>query len=194
MNIDVGTAEERVKDLLPGLSLPQRKFIMARSTCVDDITAAKVINKESLRFLEGWKSKPAFVEAYTLVTQILSPSNMALVVTTKDRDDIVQGQIEALSRLLPKVVGEHVAIIMNPDESSSVKLKAIQMLYDITGLDSGALIRVSRRNKVLVQMLEMLAPQLRSIAEDRNITKSPVEEFIDAQYEEVEIGNSDEDR
>jgi hypothetical protein len=69
-------------------------------------------------------------------------------------------------------------------------------LYEVLGFNAGEAMPVSKQNKVFVQMLTMLAPQVAAEAERRGLpSNTSLMSIVEAQFEQVESegeGNEEE--
>jgi hypothetical protein len=187
----------------------QQRFINARRLVGTDQEAA---NDSGIRYgnLPQWKrNKPHFKTAWLLVkdewrksqpeavpeVQVTKWSSSAPAVVGTDRQTTMATEIDRITYQLPALIDTNIHVALNAEKDAD-KLRALQMLYEVLGFNAGEAMPVSKQNKVFVQMLTMLAPQVAAEAERRGLpSNTSLMSIVEAQFEQVESegeGNEEE--
>jgi len=176
--------EAQLREMKEKLTEKQRTFIESRRVCANDTIAAEQANV-SRPSISRWKNKsPLFLQAYTLATLALPNPQRDLILPEKEKQALIASQVESLTSVLPEVVKEHVRIALFGAKEAD-RLRAIEKVYDATGFGADILKPVSKQDKVFVQILQLIEPQVRAIARERGVpmlTASPAD-VIDVEVE-----------
>lgn len=81
-------------------------------------------------------------------------------------------QLEVMSQHLPKVVRRHLAIILDSSTSNKDAISAIRLFYETLGVTPESLVPGGRTNKMIVNVLQMVGPQLAAVAKERGLDMS----------------------
>lgn len=100
-------------------------------------------------------------------------------------------QVDTLTQFLPKVVRRHLAIIMDSTTSNKDALVAIRLFYETMGITADALVPGGRAGKTIINVLQMVTPQVMSVAKARGLTLPPgVQEIVEGQVKVQDAGDS----
>ena len=192
--LDINEVERKFELLKVNFTPLQRSFLDCRRTTNKDVEAARLAGV-STSTVRKWKmDKPDFMHAYALVVDALPDPRRVLMIPEGDRQQIVRSQVDALSKMLPQVVGEHIKLALHAS-NEAVKMKAIEKLYEVCGLgpDTSGM---SKSNKTLVQLVNLIGPQLKKIAGSKGIVAGveDIPGLVEGDYEElIEEGADDGD-
>ena len=192
--LDVNAVEHDFELLKVKLTPLQRSFLDARRITTKDGEACKAAGV-GYNTVGVWKKKSQdFLQAYTLVTKVLPDPRRALILPEGDRQQLVRAQIEYLSKALPQVVVEHVQLALH-STNEMVRIRAIEKLYEVVGLgpEPG---NIHRNNRVLAQMLSLIAPQLKKLASSKGMAVSmqDIPSFVEGEIiEEIEVETNEEE-
>ncbi len=81
-------------------------------------------------------------------------------------------QLEVMSQHLPRVVRRHLAIILDSTTSNRDALVAIKLFYETMGVTPESLLPTGRMNKMIVNVLQMVGPQMAAVAQERGLELS----------------------
>jgi len=186
---EVYQALERLKK---NLTPKQVAFLDAR---VNTHTDKAALEKAGVtrQAVSGWKRQVDFMQAYTLVVQVISKDSEVLVLADMDRQELVEQQLRAIKAVMPRIVKTHIQIALTGAKDSD-RLRAIEKLYELVGLDENPANRIPTQNKVLHTMLQLIAPQLIMEATKRGVTVDPaLREIVEGQFQELQDWGKEDD-
>ena len=150
------------------LTVKQHLFLDARATGIADADAARMVSV-AMSSVHRWKNLPAFWDRYRKATgEIEETLEEAIVLEAEDRQQLAADQAEALTKILPEIVQEHIRIALRSDKDAD-RLRAIEKLYSAIGFGKDEAPPPSRQNKVFLQMLSLMAPQVAAEAARRGL-------------------------
>ena len=106
---------------------------------------------------------------------------------------LTQGQqIDILAKFLSKVTRRHIAIILDSGTSNKDALTAIRLFYETLGITPDALIPGGKMGQTIINVLNMVAPQVAAVAQARGLILPPgVKEIVEGRYEVLDDGKPD---
>ena len=189
--------QDKLDKHLKGLSPLQQKFLLLRRTTKTYGEACDQI-EVSRQTSSRWKRVPKFMAAYTLAVEVIPDPRRDLMLPPEEREALIATQIESLTAVLPDVVRAHVNIALYGAKDSD-RIRAINMLYEVLGVGTSPETAVSKQNRVFLQMLQILGPQVAIEAKKRGmelgatvsetvrtLTGQGLNQPIDAEFTEVE--------
>jgi len=174
------------------LTTKQRLFLDALSTGtrsqgeqgtgMADADAARTVGV-AMSSVYRWKNIPKFWGEYQVVVgEAEETLEDAMALGAEDRQQLAADQAEALMRILPSVVQEHIHIALRADKDAD-RLRAIEKLYAAVGFGKDEAPPVAKQNRVFLQMLNLMAPQVAAEAARRGLpVSSTVKEVISADF------------
>lgn len=180
--------------LSKGLSAKQRLFLDARATAASDEEAMRTVGIVSSS-LRRWKGVPIFWDAYRKVTgQLDQTLGESIPLNADERQQLAFSQSEALMKILPGVVQEHIRIALGADKDAD-RLRAIEKLYAAVGFGKDEAPPVSKQNQVFMQMLDMMAPQVAAEATRRGLpVSSTIKDVVAEDFAKVMARLEEESR
>ena len=133
-----------------------------------DADAARTVGV-AMSSVYRWKNIPKFWGEYQVVVgEAEETLEDAMALGAEDRQQLAADQAEALTKILPSVVQEHIRIALSSPKDAD-RLRAIEKLYSAIGFGKDEAPPPSRQNKVFLQMLSLMAPQVAAEAAKRGL-------------------------
>ena len=185
--------KESTKLLLAPLSEAQKRFLEARAVTKSDRQAC-LMAKVSVSLPPVWKRYAPFKVAYAAVTTEKEEDEFirdVVNISSLDRHAVISQNIDQIAARLPEILAENIRLALHANKESD-RIRAMQLLYNAIGFAAES-IPVNRQNKVFVQMLTLLGPQVEAEAKKRGLpVGSTISDLvkgvdtIEGEYEEEE--------
>lgn len=167
--------QNRLEGLMPNFNEKQQAFLIARTQASNDADACAEADI-SVSSPPRWKHDGKFNEGYELAISIFEEAR-EVFIPEADVEKMSEGQLAAFEDILPQVFQEHIRLALYA-ESESVRMRAIQDIYDRLGIGEQTNRGDFEGKNVFVQMIQMLQPQIEA-SEDRD------ERFLEGAFREI---------
>lgn len=164
------------------LTKKQEAFITARMEESSDAAAAKRV-PVGLTTVRKWKAdSELFRKAYASAGTMAEKTRSALSVAQKAS---LQGYVQDLVASMPAVVSQLVSVALTAEKDAD-KLTAIKLIFEAVNFKAETSMPISKQNKVFADIMLLVAPQAKKIAQDKGIPiTGDVQEVLEASFREI---------